>query len=387
LTRAPAADRTDDEELSQDQTLLAQHSTNFDLHLLWDGASTKTPSRAWMDPFLFGEPSSRDSPHLHMDVELNYDDQSSLEDDTWSDPHDLSLDSGDDYDLCYSELNVDYDNPVPGPMDVDLQDNECVIPPAVFEFSDDDLSDPFQPNLQTTRPDTDRDEFAESENDYFLHDHVLSGNEKITQVMAELGTLGPVSHGGTLLQSPCSSSIAELVFYQEDDSSGYSRKSDTLALNQPQLTPSDFYEKSPSRSPSFPIYAPASYHSIDVDIDIELGILSDMDSHGSHSMETTFEEYLKEFDDEGGGDLVPACLVLLGKNHSHPATTLLVTCPSEGYLEEHQEDGHGEDREPGFEQDIESTLDGGASADRNAEALVRYLIEDWGEDALLVMDF
>lgn len=381
MGRAPAADRADDEDLSQDYTLLPQHSIQFDEQLLWNDRSAKPPSHAWTDPFLFGDPTSYSPPPL--DMELGCDDQDPLNDDSWSDPHDLSLDSADDRDPSYYKLSLARSGCVPVPMDVDLQDDECVIPPVAFESqaSDDGLFDPFQLDLQTCS-DVDQDDFAESEMHYFLHDHVLSqvdGHEQNSEVVAE-HWIGLGSHARTLSQSP-GSSITVPVSYQEGDSSS-SQESDTLALKQPQLTPwPESREESPHASPRFPIDA-ALYHSIDVDIDV--GMLSDTDSH---SMETFCEAYydLEEFDDSRG-DPVPAHLGLLGEDRSHPVATLLVTCrPEKHQQEEHQEDG--EDGEPRLEQAFESALDGGVSADRNTEARMLFPIEDWGEDALLVVDF
>lgn len=368
MGRASAADRADDEDLSQDYTLLPQHSIQFDEQLLWNDRSAKPASHAWTDPFLFGDPTSCSSPPL--DMELVYDDQDPPNNDSWSDPHDLSLDSADDCDPSYYKLSL---GRVPVPMDVDLQDDECVIPPAVFESSSDDLFDPFRLDLQTCS-DVDQDDFAESEMQYFLHDHVLNqvdGHEQNSEVVAEHG-MGLGSHALTLSQSPGSSTTVP-VSYQDGGSSN-SQESDTLALKQPQLTPwPEFREESLHAPPRFPI--DALYHFIDVDI--EVGILSDTDS-----METASEEYydLEEFDDNP----VPARLGLLGEDRSHPVATLLVTCLPEKHQQDEEHRENGEDGEPKLEQAFDSALAGGVSADRNTEA---RMMENWGEDALLVVDF
>lgn len=370
MGNASITDRADDEDLSQSYSPIPLHSAPFEEQISWADPLPKPHiPHHWEDPFLFGDPTSLSPPTLGVDPDmvLGYGDPN---DSPWSDPHDLSLDSTDDHDSDDYQLTLAGNVGVPAPMDVDLQDDEYPIPSTIFESSDDDLLDPFQLDLPACL-DFDQDD-AESEIQP-LHDHVssLDGHEENSGVMAEHEL---ASHPGTLSQSP-SFSITVPTSYQTSDIS--SQENSSLPLTQLQLPP--LCEEIPAQ---FPIDT-ALYHFIDVGIDDDMLSDADTDSIGTYSMETASEEYcdLEEFEDRRG-DLVPH-LGLLGE--AHPAATLFVTCSSAKY--EHQESReYQEPRELRPTQPFESDLDGGGVS-AATEARKLFAIEDWGEEALLVVDF
>ncbi|KAF9464140.1 hypothetical protein BDZ94DRAFT_1321256 [Collybia nuda] len=342
-----AADDTDDEDLSQDHTLL-QHSITLDDQLSWDDPSSKPLAHVWIDPF-----SVRQCPDMAMDLELlDHSDQGPMNDDFWSDTHDLYFDSGDDRDLSNSQF-------LSGNK-VDLKNAERVIPPVVFEFSDDDLFDPFQPDFKTNRPDADQDEFAESKIKYFPRDHApnqVDGYEQVSEAVA--GGAGELSwHTRTLVQNQFFSATEEPVPRQEE------------TLLQPQNTWSDHEAN---------LYMPLRFSIDDVEMDL---VSSDTESSNPQILGSASEEHydFEESADSWEDLSVPVGLILSEEDHSHPIPPFRVTCPSKMHQLKYQ--GDGEDEEPRLEQGFKSTLDWGVSADG-----VMHPIGDWGEDVFLVMDF